>query len=577
MTTKWRKSLLALSLTVAIAVTAAGCSSGKQNGQDTGAQEGNGDGQPKEITLTIYGNGFGGSVTPGVQTDRVAQEIKKKLNINISTEAKVNDDKLNTMMASGDLPDIIYAERRHMKQLIDGNLVIPLDDLIAEHGKSILEESPQRIEFSKKYLSNDTNNLFFIPLLAGDAPKEYTYASPGYMVRWDYYKELGYPQYNNWEDLLQILKQMQDKHPTNEKGEKVYAMAPLFEWGYSIQTEFYDRYSGKLLLDKFMDVDPETLEARSAILEPNGSVWETARMYQKANALGLFDPDSFTMKYDNMLEKIKSNRLLFSWWNWAGTNEANDAFEKAGELKGWAPLPPAKGQTQYVGEYGSIGRLDSTFAISKNSKNPERAMELINFLVSHEGSRLIMNGIEGVDWEVKDNVPMDTAERIEQSKADPDFGAKSGITKYYNWSGFSAGAIDPKYNVPTNFGNIISEQRLNKMNPIEKDYSEHYKISYPGELIEKLVEKGEIKKNGTDYTKFAALPIVTPDNIKRIDGKIDEYIKRMVPKLILAKDDAEFNQIQSGMMKELEGMDLQKSVDYWTGAYKKNKEIVTGK
>ncbi|WP_042159653.1 extracellular solute-binding protein [Paenibacillus gorillae] len=576
MQTKWRKSLLALSLTVAIAVTAAGCSSGKQNGQETGATEGAKEGQSKEITLTIYGNGFGGSVTPGVQTDRVAQEIKKKLNINISTEAKVNDDKLNTMMASGDLPDIIYAERRHMKQLIDGNLVIPLDDLIAEHGKSVLEESPQRIEFSKKYLSNDTHNLFFIPLLAGDAPKEYTYASPGYMVRWDYYKELGYPQYNNWEDLLQILKQMQDKHPTNEKGEKVYAMAPLFEWGYSIQTEFYDRYNGKLLLDKFMDVDPETLEAKSAILEPNGSVWETARMYQKANALGLFDPDSFTMKYDNMLEKIKSNRLLFSWWNWAGTNEANDAFEKAGELKGWAPLPPAKGQTQYVGEYGSIGRLDSTFAISKNSKNPERAMELINFLVSHEGSRLIMNGIEGVDWEVKDNVPMDTAQRIEQSKADPDFGAKSGITKYYNWSGFSAGAIDPKYNVPTNFGNIITQQRLDKMNPIEKDYSKHYNISYPGELIEKLVEQGEIKKNGTDYTQFAALPIVTPDNIKRIDGKIDEYIKRMVPKLILAKDDAEFNQIQTGMMKELTGMDLQKSVDYWTDAYKKNKEVVRG-
>lgn len=571
------KNMMKMGLTAALVATAVGCSAGNGNQEvQNSSTNGSTEETQKEVTLTIYGNGFGGSVTPGVQTDRVAQEIKKKLNINISTEAKVNDDKLNTMMASGDLPDIIYAERRQMKQLIDGNLVIPLDDLIAEHGKTILEESPQRIEFSKKYLSNDTNNLFFIPLLAGEIPKEFIYASPGYMIRWDYYKELGYPEYNNWDDLLQILKQMQDKYPVNEKGEKVYAMAPLFEWGYAVQAEFYDRYHGKLLLDKFMDVNPETLEATSAIKEPDGSVWETARMYQKANALGLFDPDSFTMKYDNLLEKIKSNRLLFSWWNWAGANDANDAFEKSGELKGWVPLPPAKGETQYVTEYGSIGRLDSTFAISKNSKNPVRAMELINFLVSHEGARLLLNGVEGVDWVLKDGVPTDTPEKIEQSKSDPDFGVKSGIAKYYNWSGFSSGAIDPKFNVPTGFGNIISKDRLSNMSSINKDFSEHFNVSYPGEVIEKMVERGEIKKNGTDYTKFAAIPIITPDDIKRIDGKIDEYIKRMVPQLILAKDEAEFKRIQDEMMKELLEMDLQKSVDYWTEAYKKNKEIVLG-
>ncbi|OBZ18027.1 hypothetical protein A8L34_00075 [Bacillus sp. FJAT-27264] len=573
MRNSWYKRIAAIGLITVVATTSAGCSDNNPKGSEG---KNAGTDENKEITLSIYGNGFGGSVTPGVQTDRVALEIKKKLNINISTEAKVNDDKLNTMMASGDLPDIIYAERKQMKQLIDGNLVIPLDDLIAEHGQDIVKESSQRIEFSKKYLSDDSHQLYFIPLLAGDLPKEFIYGSPGYMVRWDYYKELGYPSYNNWDDLLQILKQMQDKHPTNEKGEKVYAMAPLFEWGYSVQAEFYDRYHGKLFLDKYMDVDPETLEAKSAILEPNGSVWETARMYQKANALGLLDPDSFTMKYDNLLEKVKSNRLLFNWWNWAGVSDASDAFEKAGESKGWAPLPPAKGETQYVTEYGSIGRLDSTFAIPKNSKDPVRAMKLINYLVSHEGARLLLNGVEGVDWVIKDGLPVDTAEKIEQSKSDPDFGAKSGIAKYYNWSGFSSGATDPKYNVPVGFGNVFSEDRLNNMSAIDKEYSAHYKVSYPGKVIEKMVERGEIKKNGTDYTKFAALPIITPDDIKRIDGKVDEYIKRMVPKLILAKDEAEFKQLQEAMVKEMKDMDLLKSVGYWKEAYRKNKETVSG-
>ncbi|MCL6458378.1 MAG: extracellular solute-binding protein [Gorillibacterium sp.] len=576
---KWQKRMFATVLAAALATTATGCG-GNNGASPSPSSSGGTDGTAapaKEITLTIYGNGFGSSVTPGVQTDRVALEIKKKLNINISTEAKVNDDKLNTMMASGDLPDIISAERRHMKQLIDGNLVIPIDDLLAEQGKTILAESPQRIEFSKKYLSNDTHNLYFIPLLAGDAPNDYTYVSPGYMVRWDYYKELGYPQYSNWQDLLKILKQMQDKHPTNDKGEKVYAMAPLFEWGYAVQAEFYDRFHGMLMLDKFMDVNPDTLDAKSAILNPEGSVWQTAKMYQQANLMGIFDPDSFTMKYDNLLEKVKSGRLLFNWWGWAGSSDATNSFEIAGEVKGWEPLPPAKGETQYVGEYGSIGRLDSTFAISKKCKDPERAMELINFLVSHEGSRLLLNGVEGTDWVVKDGVPVDTEERIAQQKSDPDFGTKSGIAKYYNWSGFSSGALDPQFKTPTSFGNIFNEDHLKNMSILDKDYIAHYNVSYPGELVEKLVKSGDIKKNGTDYTKFAALPIVSPDEIKRIDGKVDEYIKRIVPKLILAKTDEEFKQIQESAVKELLGMDLQKSVDYWTDAYKKNKEIVMGK
>jgi hypothetical protein len=35
----------------------------------------------------------------------------------------------------------------------------------------------------------------------------------GYVVRWDYYKELGYPPINNEDDYLSVLQQMHENHP----------------------------------------------------------------------------------------------------------------------------------------------------------------------------------------------------------------------------------------------------------------------------------------------------------------------------------------------------------------------------
>ena len=44
----------------------------------------------------------------------------------------------------------------------------------------------------------------------------------GYVVRWDYYKELGYPPVNNEEDYLKVLRQMHENHPFTEDGYPTY-------------------------------------------------------------------------------------------------------------------------------------------------------------------------------------------------------------------------------------------------------------------------------------------------------------------------------------------------------------------
>ncbi|MGE4628316.1 hypothetical protein ACEWFW_07915 [Bifidobacterium catenulatum subsp. kashiwanohense] len=47
----------------------------------------------------------------------------------------------------------------------------------------------------------------------------------GPFVRWDYYKEIGYPKVATLEDLLPVLKQMQDKAREETGSDDVYALS----------------------------------------------------------------------------------------------------------------------------------------------------------------------------------------------------------------------------------------------------------------------------------------------------------------------------------------------------------------
>ncbi len=70
-----------------------------------------------------------------------------------------------------------------------------------------------------------------------------------------------------------------------------------------------------------------------------------------------------------------------------------------------------------------------TDAITTNCEHPEKAMQLLDYLNSEEGARLIYSGVEGVHWEYDENgVPQLTDSFIQMTKTDPDYRTKTGAT-----------------------------------------------------------------------------------------------------------------------------------------------------
>jgi len=533
--------------------------------------------EPVTLKLSSDNALFMATLAPGAQHDPVMEEIRRKTGVTLELDTQTDDKKFNLMLAGGDLPDIIVLQNapKYLKQMIEGNQVIPLDELIEKHGQTILKESPSKIEISKRFFSNGTGSLYAIPGIASRKGPQYKYGNHAYNIRWDYYKELGFPAVNNLDDLLKLLADMQQKHPTNAQGQKVYGMAPLFDWGL-VPYEMFDRLFDRINKNNlFVYLEPGTFKAAGGILDPNVAYWEGTKFYRKANEMGVLDPDSFTQKYENFTEKVKSGRVLLSPWTWAGVTEANAALAKEDPLKGWEPLPVPAGQTVYLGEFGENGFSNRLIMISKNSKHPERAMELIDYLQSFEGSRLIQNGIQGKDWDVVDGKPQWKQATIDAQKNDPNFSQNTGIGLYWNLAGFVDGYPDPEYGTPINFTNQADFWRT-QMTELDQDYSKHYGVSYPGELVEKRVEAGEIRTIYYDMDNELGTDTSMPDDIKRIETKVTDYLVRMAPKLIYAATEEEYASTQAKMMDELKGMGAQKAIDYWMANMTKASETYAG-
>ncbi|WP_256758856.1 extracellular solute-binding protein [Cohnella sp. WQ 127256] len=584
---KKRKSISALIVVLAVSVMA-GCTSSGENAQSaspsaSGAsspvvqEESQATKEPVTLKLTSDGALFMSTLASGAQSDPVMQEIQKKTGVTLELDTQTDDKKFNLMLAGGDLPDIIILQNssKYLKQIIEGNQVIPMDDLIETHGQSILKESPSKVEISKQFFSNGTGKLYAIPGIASQKGPQYKYANHAYNIRWDYYKELGYPAVNNLDDFLNMLAEMQKKHPTNAQGQKVYGLAPLFDWGL-VPYEMFDRLFNRINQNNmFVYLQPGSFMPAGGILDPNVAYWDGTKFYRKANEMGVLDPDAFTQKYENFTEKVKSGRVLFSPWKWAGVDESNAALAKEDPKTGWVPMPLPKGQTVYLGEFGTNGFSNRLIMISKNSKHPERAMELINYLQSMEGSRLIQNGIQGKDWDVVDGKPQWKQETIDAQKNDPNFQTATGIGLYWNLAGFVDNYTDAEYNVPMNFTSNMDFWK-SQMSELDKDYSDHFGVSYPGELVEKRVQAGEIQTIHYDMDNELGKDASMPDDIKRIEAKVTDYLVRMAPKLIYAKSEEEYNSIQATMMDELKGMDAQRAIDYWMTNMTKAAETFAG-
>ncbi|QHT61478.1 extracellular solute-binding protein [Paenibacillus lycopersici] len=477
------------------------------------------------------------------ENTEVYNEITKQTGVTMDLET-YDEEKFKVELASGDLPDIMQVPNKYLAQMIQGGNIIPLDDLVQSNGPDILKPAFEKsLSYSKQFWSDNTGKLYVIPVQVGKAGWGFDQQT-GFNVRWDYYKELGYPEIRNVDDMVNVLADMVAKHPKTADGKKVYGTAIWNDWGTWGLTSMGMITGNGSVANNYTDV-------------PNSGFWQTSEFLYKAKQKGILDPDAFTAKYNDIVTKASQGTLLNAAATWP-FQAVNAELLKEGPDHGFVTIPLDWGFA-WVGGSTVAGWSDRAWAISAKAKDPARAMDLINFLTSEQGSRLIASGIQGVHWDLVDGKPQMKPEIVQLAASGGDAYKKTGIGMFANQQGMtdfselSDGSLANLYNTPEVFAT--------KVNSLNKDYDEHYGVTYPAAAYKKFADEGKVLTLDVVPQDVQAAMPAPPDDIKRIQTKLDDLMTKGIPDIVLhAKNDADYAKRQEALIKKLNDAGADK---YW--------------
>lgn len=565
-------------LLIVILVSLIGCSKGEESVEKSSSnsvekkedKEVNGETQEgKEVTLSIlWPANFS---VPGVQDNPIADVIREKTGVTMDIISEDgNKTKQKLALAAGDLPDIVMSNVDMLTQIVEGGHALALNQYLNKELVNINENFKVGMDVINYKFDNEDGNYYFVPPFVNNDPGVVLGSKPwiGYMARWDYYAELGYPEINTPDDYLNVIKQMQENHPKTAEGKKVYGFAAWSDWNVWPYHVPYMYNTGWLETGPLVFTPEGEITTR---FSANGPYWEGVKFLNKANRMGLLDPDSFVMKYENMISKSKEGQILTMTADWMA-DECNAAIsEREGKGKGFVYLPTnfaystahkvSNSQAGYIGEY---------MWISKESNHVEEALKFMEYVHTYEGSRLIYSGIEGVHWDNSTGKPEWLDSTFEQFNTDSNFTTNTGVNLYSTMAGFDQYAKDPTDGAYMKLKNSI--YALTKgASDLNKLVASKYGADFEGELWDKRLKEGETKFVSVDDTFIGNFGGKFPEDIKKIHDNIQEYLKKNYPKCILAESEKEFNEEMEKQMKDLKDLGIDQFLKWSQEEYQRAK------
>lgn len=582
-----KKKLISAVLCTALVVsTLAGCGSKKT--ENTGSKDGNYD---KFITVDVYDD-FANY--QGIQSGWFAKVVKDKFNMELNiiapNVAGGGDTLYQTRSAAGDLGDLVLINTNNgrLNDVVSAGLVMDATDLM--DGKDILKNYGEAVTATNTGLSEDGMYAFPNSVSSDAATDASEGLEPtfGPYIRWDYYKQLGYPEMNNLEDFLDVLEQMQTLARQTEGTDDIYAISLFKDWDDNMLNNAkqiacmygYDEVGFDLL-----SADGSSTQS---IIDDDSVYIQALKFFYEANQRGLVDPDSTTQNYDTWSAKYTNGKVLYCPWPWVGQNLYNTAENKAaGKGFMFAPVKDMK-----IFSYGSCPEGDSSrvICIGSNAEDPQRMADFIDWLYSPEGIRLNGQsngaaGIEGLTYEInsdgkpeltdfgKKALPNNSAEVPEE------YGGgnwKDGVSAL-NFKPVNLEDIDPATGEAYDW-QTWETTIANNQTELDKDWAEHMGASSTMEYVQ--------NNNMLEVAPGSSYSIPEADsNITTVRGQCKSAVVDNSWKMVFASNDSEFASILKDMQTTAKGLgyddvlevDEQNAKD-WTAARKASAEkYPTGK
>lgn len=511
-------------LTLLASVFVAGCASKDAGQGQSGAarESGTADGEDapawqryadEAVTLTWYINyswfnaGWGGNVV----SDKITEETG--VSIRFITPGGNENEKLNALIAADSLPDLITLGwwEPQVDQMIDDGEVYALNELADEYDAYFYEVSDADVV---NWYTKEDGNLYSYPnsfFTAKDIESHDNISSnQTFLVRKDIYEAIGSPDMTTPEGFSAAVKKAQEMFPTVDGESLIPVGAHVFNDQGNVS---FDQYLMNFLAVPF----EENGELYDRYTNEDYITW--LKMFRRLGEEGLLADDIFIDQRTQTEEKMAKGRyfcMLYQYTDMVAQQKqlyVNHperiylAVDGPKNAAGDAPTLPTSGINGWT-----------VTLISKNCEHPERAIALMDYMLSEHGQLCLSLGVEGETFDYVDGKPV----------------VKEEVNVLLNTD---RQAYNERYGADNTYW-MLQDNRMQLKWRQE-----------PGEPVKQIMEWSYpyVVYNG-QYDAF--LPKGSKEAYE--DTKIELLWSRTLPRLLLAESEEEFDEIFAFFLQKRE-------------------------
>lgn len=329
----------------------------------------------------------------GAANDTIFNNLQKKLNVTIEpVQITWNDwqEKLKVWSASSQLPDVfpndLAANLGLYKTWAKQGIIKPLPEDLSKYPniqKVMSEPSIQSFKIDGKF--------YMIPRMTYSSSSDWVMDRPVY-YRKDWATQAGFTSPpKNFEELVAMIKAVQAQHS---------GIA-----GISVNNKSF-------LLTQFLGSFPEMVNEKSWVKEDGKWIpsFMSTRMYDGIKQLrtlyseGLLDKDIATQKDADGVTKFVNGQSFILFGGFGNQHieqflkaNPNVKFEQAFGFLDWFPAVDGQRYTFSEAPFWSEIYFNNKISDAKF----DRALQMIDYMMSEEYATLVKNGIEGTDYKLE--------------------------------------------------------------------------------------------------------------------------------------------------------------------------------
>ncbi len=384
-----KRSLLAL-VCVVVAVSMAGCVPAPPASSDSAKKASESAALDWYVNFNWYTTPFGGNA--------VSKEIAGRTGVNVNIVSPKGNESvtLDALIAGDGLPDLITLGwwTPQLDSIIDQGLAWPLNELADKYCPAFWNAAN---DSRVKWYTHDDGNLYCYPnssCLPQDLEKSVSLASNQvFLVRKDMYEALGRPDMTTPEGFSDAVRRAAGMFQTVDG-------QPLIPIGAH---EFTDRGcdSFDIFLHNFLAI-PYEKDGRFYDRYADEEYKRWLNVFRELGAEGLLAGDIFIDKRVQMEEKIAQGRYFCMIYQHSDMTEQQLTRFQNDPNSVYIAVDGPRNAQNAPHELPGRGLNGWTVTlISKNCKNPQKAVELMTFLMSEEGQKLTALGVEGEHYTMK--------------------------------------------------------------------------------------------------------------------------------------------------------------------------------